>query len=143
MQKRWLFKPSKKIMSKKFTGNNYKAIIINGKQIRLHCYVMECYLGRELTKDEVVHHINGIITDNRIENLQVISRADHVKIHHSEMKKKNFTAKTHHHLTKEVVIGGLRTKTMLELSKELGVSHATIYRRKRYYQFHDFYEFQP
>jgi predicted DNA-binding protein (UPF0251 family) len=49
--------------------------------IREHDYIMEKHIGRALTKDEVVHHINGIKTDNRLENLQLMTRAEHMKLH--------------------------------------------------------------
>lgn len=49
--------------------------------IREHRFVMEQKIGRLLRLDEVVHHINEIKDDNRIENLRIMSTSEHRKIH--------------------------------------------------------------
>lgn len=49
--------------------------------VREHRLLMEQKLGRFLTKDEVVHHVNNNPSDNRIENLEVISRSNHSRDH--------------------------------------------------------------
>lgn len=68
---------------KNIYGNNqkYKRISIKGKRIHEHRYIMEIHIGRELNKNEHVHHINHNKNDNRIENLELLNCSDHMKKH--------------------------------------------------------------
>lgn len=60
-----------------------------GKRKFEHRIVMEKFLDRKLTSQEKIHHINGIKTDNRIENLRVVTQSEHIKIHISDGTLKN------------------------------------------------------
>lgn len=57
-----------------------------------HILVLENSIGRYLKEDEVVHHINKIRNDNRIENLKLMTFKEHSCYHMKERweeKKKN------------------------------------------------------
>lgn len=46
-----------------------------------HRVIMERVLGRELSKDEIVHHKDGNPSNNDISNLQLTNRFEHMALH--------------------------------------------------------------
>lgn len=49
-----------------------------------HRLIMEAHIGRFIERNEVVHHINHIRSDNRLENLQLMSFQEHAGLHMKE-----------------------------------------------------------
>lgn len=78
-------------LKKKPTGEyihsqGYKVVDrVGSNGILEHRKVMQEHLGRELLNTEVVHHLNGERLDNRVENLVVLTRAQHIDVHRDEL----------------------------------------------------------
>lgn len=50
-----------------------------------HRVVAEQKLGRQLLHGEIVHHLDGNKHNNVPSNLEVMTQADHLRLHHAEM----------------------------------------------------------
>lgn len=67
--------------------SGYVCVKVKGKSHLLHRLIVEKHLGRKLKKTEIVHHKNENQLDNRIENLEVMTRAEHIRHHHCGKKR--------------------------------------------------------
>jgi Zn-finger nucleic acid-binding protein len=99
--------------------------------IQEHRLVMQRHLGRPLTDDEIVHHHNRDRTDNRLENLQVMTREEHSAEHLEERikaRKLVRSKKCKLHIDQVAVIrnklaAGASSKA---LAQEFGVTETTV-----------------
>jgi len=53
-------------------------------------YIMECYINRYLLPNEIVHHIDGDVSNNDISNLIVLDRSEHAKLHANRLIEQEF-----------------------------------------------------
>ena len=67
--------------------NGYKRIYVDRRLKLEHRHIIEQSIGRKLLLSEIVHHKNHDKLDNRIENLEIMSRAEHGKLHGPELVK--------------------------------------------------------
>lgn len=64
-------------------GVMYAFVRIHGKTKRYHVFVIENLIGRKITRDECVHHIDGDTINNKINNLCLMTNSEHAKCHRS------------------------------------------------------------
>jgi len=82
------YKGNRKYGTKYITTQGYVAIKTHSERADSsgygleHRVLMEKQTGKFLSTNEQVHHINGIKTDNRIENLIVLTNAEHQRKHY-------------------------------------------------------------
>lgn len=70
-------------------------------QITEHRAVMSIYLNREIKDNELIHHKNYNKTDNRIENLELITGSEHSHLHIVELINENKRLKEEVEILKE------------------------------------------
>jgi len=67
---------------KPYLKEGYLYVSYKNKDYPLHDLIYCKYYGLErIPSGHVVHHINGIKTDNRIENLRLMKRDEHTRLH--------------------------------------------------------------
>lgn len=62
----------------------YLWVSYEGGQEAIHRMVMEFVLKRKLNSDEEVHHIDGNTYNNDPNNLEVLSKSEHLKEHYKD-----------------------------------------------------------
>lgn len=138
-------------------GYNTVSVHQNGKvkQYRKHRFIVECYIGSQIPEGMVINHINGIKTDNRLSNLEIVTHQQNTQhaVDLGLMKPKsgelNGNCKITEETARAIIRSILANKTNLEISSEFNLSskHISSIRRKHrwahLYEEEEFIDYSP
>lgn len=105
----WSNKTNKPVGAK--TNGGYLSVVHNTKKYLNHRLVAHAFLGLDLSSDITVDHINRDKTDNSIDNLQLLTRADNAAK----------AAKRYSYTISDVVIAMRPSGTLAGASRVLGI----------------------
>lgn len=90
--------------------------------VKEHRVVAETKCGRSLAPGEMVHHRNGDKTDNRPENLEVMTAAAHTRLHLTRIPDAEVIAMIEEGaIYPQLAAMGVATKRIRRLRKEIGI----------------------
>lgn len=133
-------------------GGYQKVMTEKGEYTLFHVIIMEWFLGRKLEGCECVHHCNKNRADNRLENLELMLKAEHSRLHGKEtfsredvrekaaaVRKKKLVKEAHSCWKQNITLLTINKalsefKTQKEAARSLGICADTLRARLNYYK---------
>ena len=78
----------------------YRYVCRDGSKIALHRLVVQEREGRVLSSGELVHHVDHNRLNNSPDNLVILSRAEHQRLHTLGIKKTRWSAEETQHISR-------------------------------------------
>lgn len=98
---------------------------LGGTHILEYRLVAEQKLQRRLAENEIVHHINGDVTDNSPGNLEILTQSDHARLHSATMgQRSKITQESADRIVSDA-------RLLREIAADYGVSPGYISRIKK------------